>query len=110
MDATVIPVAAAGLVGIAALFVLGSAGAARLWSVWRRGPAEPAWTPGPGIAGDRVDPTPARLAHRALGAALFLGVAAAFFFSAGPGSILGLPRVAVALGLIAVWAAARRDR
>jgi hypothetical protein len=110
MDATVIPVAAAGLVAIAALFGLGSAGAARLWTAWRRGPSEPAWTPGPGIAGDRVDPTPARLAHRALGAALFLGVAASFFFSTEPDPGPGFPRAAVALGLIGVWAAALRDR
>ena len=110
MDAYLIPVVAAGLGATAALVVLGSAGAIRRFSAWRRGPAEAAWAPGPGIAGDRIDPSPARLAHRALGAALFLGIAACFFFSAEPDPGPGFPRTAVALGLLGVWAVALRDR
>ena len=110
MDAYLIPAGAAGLGAAAALLVLGSLSVARLWTAWRRGPAEPDWTPGPGIAGDRVDPNAARLAHRALGAALFLGLAGCSFFY---GDILGgaaPPRAAVAAGLLGVWAAALWDR
>lgn len=110
MNATWIPVLAALLGALAALLVMGSSSLVRLWTEWRKGPVEPDWTPGPGIAGDRVDPAAARLAHRALGAALFLGIAGACFFS---GANLGdspLSRIAIAGGLLAVWAAALWDR
>ena len=110
MDATWIPVLAASLGGLAALLVMGSSSLVRLWTAWRRGPVEPDWSPGPGIAGDRVDPAAARLAHRALGAALFLGIAGTCFYSGSSLADSPLPRIALAAGLLAVWAAALWDR
>jgi hypothetical protein len=110
MNATWIPVLAAGLGAAAALVVMGSSGLVRLWTAWRRGPAEPDWTPGPGIAGDTFDPSGPRLAHRALGAALFLGIAGTCFFSGSSIAEAPPPRVAIAVGLLAVWAAALWDR
>ena len=110
MNATWIPVLAAGVGAVAALLVMGSSSVVRLWQEWRRGPVEPDWTPGPGIAGDRVDPGAARLAHRALGAALFLGIAGSCFFSGASLTDAALPRLAIAAGLLAIWAAALWDR
>jgi hypothetical protein len=110
MEATWIPVLAAGLGALAALAVMGSSSLVRLWTAWRKGPVEPDWSPGPGIAGDTFDPAGGRLAHRALGAALFLGLAGTCFFSGTSLAVSALPRIAIALGLLAVWAAALWDR
>src|SRR5262249_57694260 len=106
MDATWIPVLAAGLGAAAALLVMGSSSLVRLWNAWRKGPVEPDWSPGPGIAGDRVDPAAARLAHRALGAALFLGIAGTCFFSGASLASPPLSRIAIAPALPAPPASA----
>jgi len=110
MNAYLIPVLAALLAAAGALAILGAARLGRWWKEWRRGEPEASWAPGPAIAGDRVDPNVSRLAQRTLGSALFLGLAANLFFAfaSEPSGASDLPRAAMAIGLLAVWAASMR--
>jgi hypothetical protein len=105
MDAYLVPVLSAAWVAGAALAVLGAVRLGRWVASLGRGAAAPAWTPGPGIAGDKVDPHLSRLAYRTLGATLYLGLATNLFFALSRPDRLAVetPALAVVVALASVW-------
>ncbi len=112
MEAYLVPVLAAVVGAFLTASVLGAVRLGRWWRVASGRARAPAALHSPGlhVPGDVSDPHFSRLAHRALGAALLIGLIAVFFFarpeSAGR-SPVDLP---VAVALLAAWAAARSSR
>jgi hypothetical protein len=110
MDAYLVPVLAAVAAGTLVAAVLGAVRLGRWWAALTgRASRDEAPAAGPGILGDAADPHLSRLAHRALGAALLIGVIALFAFVP---SVAGGRALSPAAGtaVLVVWLVARGRR